>query len=145
MLDILLQFLFSLIRTIYVDLLPHRPNLNIHGGTEGAGGQGGEQGGGGGTGEGAVVHFGSGPIVINHGNKEEGMNASRLAFLDWFSLINFFQQHADISQMREKGTGGWLLADPVFKKWESGSGSTLWCRGIPGAGKTVLACNHFPH
>ncbi|KAF8146760.1 hypothetical protein K438DRAFT_1627213, partial [Mycena galopus ATCC 62051] len=55
------------------------------------------------------------------------------------SPINFFLRHADISQMRVKGTGGWLLADPVFKKWESNSGSTLWCRGIPGAGKTVLA------
>ncbi|KAJ7351374.1 hypothetical protein DFH08DRAFT_694503 [Mycena albidolilacea] len=62
----------------------------------------------------------------------------RDAILDWLSPINFFLRHADISQIREKGTGGWLLEDPVFKKWESGSGSTLWCHGIPGAGKTVL-------
>ncbi|KAJ6487291.1 ankyrin repeat domain-containing protein, partial [Mycena vulgaris] len=60
-------------------------------------------------------------------------------FLDWFSPINFFLRHADISQVRQKGTGGWLLGHPLFKKWQSGSGSTLWCRGIPGAGKTVLA------
>ncbi|KAJ7887446.1 hypothetical protein B0H13DRAFT_1550065, partial [Mycena leptocephala] len=40
---------------------------------------------------------------------------------------------------RAKGTGGWLLEHPVFKQWESGSGRTLWCRGIPGAGKTDLA------
>ncbi|KAJ6592423.1 ankyrin repeat-containing domain protein [Mycena capillaripes] len=139
MLDILLQLFLALIRNIYVGLLPHRPNLNIHGGTGGDGGEGGEQGGGGGTGEGAIVNFGSGTIVVNHGNKEEGIDASRLAFLDWFSPINFFLRHADISQLQEKGTGGWLLADPVFKKWESNSGSTLWCSGIPGAGKTVLA------
>ncbi|KAJ7038944.1 ankyrin repeat-containing domain protein [Mycena alexandri] len=40
--------------------------------------------------------------------------------------------------VREKGTGGWLLAANVFKQWKSQSGRTLWCRGMPGAGKTVL-------
>jgi hypothetical protein len=54
----------------------------------------------------------------------------RESIINWLSPINFFLQQADISQMREKGTGGWLLADPVFKKWESSSGSTLWCCGI---------------
>ncbi|KAJ7330372.1 hypothetical protein DFH08DRAFT_639455, partial [Mycena albidolilacea] len=62
----------------------------------------------------------------------------RLAFLDWFSPINFFLRHADISQVRAKGTGEWLLKHPLFIQWESGSKSTLWCHGIPGAGKTVL-------
>ncbi|KAJ7026032.1 hypothetical protein C8F04DRAFT_879243, partial [Mycena alexandri] len=63
----------------------------------------------------------------------------RDVILNWLSPINFFLRQADISQMRTKGTGKWLRADPIFEKWESGSGSTLWCRGIPGAGKTVLA------
>jgi hypothetical protein len=35
--------------------------------------------------------------------------------ISWLSPINFFLRHAEISQLREKGTGGWLLADPVFK------------------------------
>jgi hypothetical protein len=76
------------------------------------------------------VNTGSGTIVIQHGNREEGIDAFRRALLDWFSPINFFQRHADISQARVKRTGKWLLADPLFQKWESGSGSTLWCRGI---------------
>jgi hypothetical protein len=81
--------------------------------------------------------------------------------MDWLSPINFFRRQADISQERKPGTGGWLLADPVFKKWKSSSGSTLWCYGIrmflitlighrliwlkslAGAGKTVLAYVHF--
>ncbi|KAJ7021489.1 hypothetical protein C8F04DRAFT_905423, partial [Mycena alexandri] len=67
-------------------------------------------------------------------NKEE----ERKRIIDWLSPINFFLRQADISQMQEKGTGGWLLKHPLFKKWEGGLGSTLWCRGIPGAGKTVL-------
>ncbi|KAJ6563626.1 ankyrin repeat-containing domain protein, partial [Mycena vulgaris] len=39
----------------------------------------------------------------------------------------------------QPGTGGWLLEADSFKQWRSGSGKVLWCRGIPGAGKTVLA------
>jgi hypothetical protein len=65
-------------------------------------------------------------VHFNYGDKEE----ERKKIIDWLSPINFFLQHEDISQMREKGTGGWLLADPVFQRWESGSGSTLWCCGI---------------
>ncbi|KAJ7017378.1 ankyrin repeat domain-containing protein [Mycena alexandri] len=61
------------------------------------------------------------------------------------SPINFFLRQADISQARQGGTGGWLLADPHFQEWESGSGRTLWCHGIPGAGKTVLASMVVDH
>jgi hypothetical protein len=64
-----------------------------------------------------------------HGGAEINTQ-ERDAILNWLSPINFFLRQADISQMREKGTGGWLLANPLFKKWESGSGSTLWCSGI---------------
>ncbi|KAJ6599931.1 hypothetical protein DFH09DRAFT_1504269, partial [Mycena vulgaris] len=63
----------------------------------------------------------------------------RTRIIDWLSPINFFLRHADISRARQADTGGWLLADPRFQQWKSGSGGTLWCRGIPGAGKTVLA------
>ncbi|KAF8180043.1 hypothetical protein K438DRAFT_1603145, partial [Mycena galopus ATCC 62051] len=78
--------------------------------------------------------------VHHHGEAQ-----NREIILNWLSPINFFLRHADISQQREKGTGGWLLVDPVFKKWESGLGSTLWCRGIPGAGKTILASMVVDH
>ncbi|KAJ7887644.1 ankyrin repeat-containing domain protein [Mycena olivaceomarginata] len=69
----------------------------------------------------------------------------RARIIDWLSPINFFLRHADISRVRQKDTGGWLLADPRFKRWESDSGRTLWCRGIPGAGKTVLASKVVDH
>jgi hypothetical protein len=85
----------------------------------------------------------------------EIMFRQRDAILDWLSPINFFQRQADISQLQVKGTGQWLLSDPVFKEWECSSGGTLWCHGIrlyssplyatwlivkyiAGAGKTVL-------
>jgi hypothetical protein len=68
--------------------------------------------------------------TINMHKGAEIIFRQRDAILDWLSPINFFLRHTDISQIWEKGTGGWLLEDPVFKKWESSSGSTLWCRGI---------------
>jgi hypothetical protein len=54
----------------------------------------------------------------------------RAEIIDWLSPINFFLRQADISCVRQPGTGGWLLADPHFQEWKSGSGGTLWCRGI---------------
>ncbi|KAF8183290.1 hypothetical protein K438DRAFT_1144097 [Mycena galopus ATCC 62051] len=69
----------------------------------------------------------------------------RIKLVDWLSPINFFLRHTDISRVRQPGTGGWLLVDPHFQAWESGSGRTLWCHGIPGAGKTVLASMVVDH
>ncbi|KAJ7453113.1 ankyrin repeat-containing domain protein [Mycena latifolia] len=63
----------------------------------------------------------------------------RQKILDWYSPLNFFLRQADVFSAWQPGTGGWLLDAGLFKEWKSGSGKTLWCRGIPGAGKTVLA------
>ncbi|KAJ6587997.1 hypothetical protein B0H19DRAFT_196945, partial [Mycena capillaripes] len=78
-------------------------------------------------------------MTVNNFGSQETNSTERTKFLDWLSPINFFLRHADIKQVRQAGTGEWLLVHPHFKAWESDSGSTLWCRGIPGAGKTVLA------
>jgi hypothetical protein len=56
--------------------------------------------------------------------------AQRAEIIDWLSPINFFLRQADIVSARQPGTGEWLLADSRFKKWESSSRGTLWCRGI---------------
>jgi hypothetical protein len=56
--------------------------------------------------------------------------AERTQIIDWLSPINFFSRQADISRARLAGTGGWLLDHPSFQEWKSGSGKTLWCRGM---------------
>jgi hypothetical protein len=63
--------------------------------------------------------------VHYHGKAE-----NRDIIINWLSPINFFLQQAEISGARAEGTGNWLLEHPLFKKWESGSGGTLWCCGI---------------
>jgi hypothetical protein len=63
-------------------------------------------------------------------SSELSTEKERMKIIDWLLPINFFLQHAEISRVRQKETGGWLLADPRFKRWESGSERMLWCPGI---------------
>ncbi|KAJ7266745.1 ankyrin repeat domain-containing protein [Mycena rebaudengoi] len=69
----------------------------------------------------------------------EHATAERKKIIEWMSLLNFFLRHDDISRTRQAGTGVWLLKDTRFENWASRAGSTLWCYGMPGAGKTVLS------
>ncbi|KAJ6523135.1 hypothetical protein DFH09DRAFT_1421112, partial [Mycena vulgaris] len=64
---------------------------------------------------------------------------------DWISPLEFLQRQVDVLSTLQPGTGEWLLADAQFQDWESGSGKILWCPGMPGAGKTVLASLVFNH
>ncbi|KAJ7117118.1 ankyrin repeat-containing domain protein [Mycena epipterygia] len=75
-------------------------------------------------------------------------DAKRDKILEWMSPLNSFQRQADIFSRWQRGTGGWLLASPQFRDWEAGCGQSLWCRGMSGAGKTVLASlvvHHLEH
>ncbi|RSM14423.1 hypothetical protein CDV31_005440 [Fusarium ambrosium] len=63
----------------------------------------------------------------------------RLAILNWLSSFDHAAQQNDISIRRQSGTGLWLLESVEFTSWKSNKGETLLCRGIPGAGKTILS------
>ncbi|KAJ7481671.1 ankyrin repeat-containing domain protein [Mycena latifolia] len=79
-------------------------------------------------------------VVRNQEHSRDSAEAAeRAKIIDWFSPINFFLRQADISNTRQRGTGEWLLENRLFNHWKSRTGSTMWCRGMPGAGKTVLA------
>jgi hypothetical protein len=45
----------------------------------------------------------------------------------------------DLIRRRHDGTGMWLINSREFRDWQNGSCKTLFCPGIPGAGKTLLA------
>ncbi|KAK4101587.1 hypothetical protein N658DRAFT_385173, partial [Parathielavia hyrcaniae] len=57
----------------------------------------------------------------------------------WLSSLDFAAKQVDFSNRRQPGTGEWLLSDPGFLSWLGGEKQTLWCPGLPGAGKTTLA------
>jgi hypothetical protein len=65
------------------------------------------------------------------------VKAERLS--QWLSPINCYNKQNDVLRTRLEGTCLWLLDSPEFKAWTSGTNRTLFCQGIPGSGKTVLA------
>lgn len=68
-----------------------------------------------------------------------------LATMEWLSSADFPAQQWDHMQRREEETGLWFLNAPQFKDWIDGSGSVLFCPGIPGAGKTMMAAIVVDH
>ncbi|KAG9023570.1 hypothetical protein FS842_005694 [Serendipita sp. 407] len=69
--------------------------------------------------------------------RKHAYGASKI--LDWLSPINFFARQNEIFSTRQPDTGTWLLESSEFQKWKAGEEETLWCVGMPGAGKTVMA------
>ncbi|KAJ7484887.1 ankyrin repeat-containing domain protein [Mycena galericulata] len=135
---------------------------HISGGKGGTGGEGGVEGGGGGAGEGPIVNYDikavenfttniGGSLVIQSHRLEKNVR-KRLEFpsdtylvkqretlIEWWSPINFFTRQQDIFSTQQLGTGEWFLGSDQFKAWILGLGTRLWCPGMPGAGKTVIA------
>lgn len=70
----------------------------------------------------------------------DGIGASqKKSILANLSSIDFESTHLDISSRRVDGTGRWLLETQKFIDWLGASRECLWCRGLPGCGKTILA------
>jgi len=65
--------------------------------------------------------------------------------MQWLSPTDFPAQQHDIISRREEGTGQWFLDTPKFKRWLLGYKKTLFCPGIPGAGKTMIAAIAIDH
>jgi Cdc6-like AAA superfamily ATPase len=60
------------------------------------------------------------------------------AILDWLTPTGYSAQQSDFLSRRQEGTGQWLLDSAEFKDWCTGDGDTLFCWGMPGAGKTIM-------
>ena len=60
------------------------------------------------------------------------------AILEWLTPVNYGLQHSNHFKKRQSGTGQWLLDSNEFQEWVVHDRRTLFCPGIPGAGKTIL-------
>ncbi|ESU18178.1 hypothetical protein FGSG_11425 [Fusarium graminearum PH-1] len=58
--------------------------------------------------------------------------------LDWLTPIDYGPQQSDYFSTRQPATGNWLLQSKEFLDWLAASKQTLFCPGMPGAGKTIL-------
>ena len=75
--------------------------------------------------------------------KQEADN--NLALLNWLTPIDYSTQQQDFISRRQPGTGQWLLDSNEYRLWMETRGKTLFCPGIPGAGKTMLAAIVVDH
>ncbi|KAF5713099.1 ankyrin repeat [Fusarium mundagurra] len=57
--------------------------------------------------------------------------------LEWLTPVNYGPQQSDNFSQRQEGTGEWLLSSKEFQDWVE-TGKTLFCPGVPGAGKTII-------
>lgn len=88
-------------------------------------------------------------VVVDTHRKIVDLDAAsrRGKILDWISNDKAEQKHHEIRLPRLTGTGAWLLQDSSFELWRDQtldsceSPSVLWCYGIPGSGKSILAYN----
>ncbi|UKZ83461.1 hypothetical protein TrVFT333_011270 [Trichoderma virens FT-333] len=61
-----------------------------------------------------------------------------LEILDWITPSEYGPQQSDFIHRRQTGTCQWLLNSTEYKTWLTADNQTLFCPGIPGAGKTIL-------
>lgn len=58
--------------------------------------------------------------------------------LHWLTQFDYGPQHSDYCRRRHPGTGTWFLESTAYRNWRNAASQTLFCSGIPGAGKTIL-------
>ncbi|KAH6603497.1 ankyrin repeat [Trichoderma cornu-damae] len=68
-----------------------------------------------------------------------------LEVLDWITKVEYGPQHSDLLRRRQPGTGRWLLDSAEYNAWLATEKQTLFCPGIPGAGKTILTSIVIDH
>ncbi|RSM04459.1 hypothetical protein CEP52_006828 [Fusarium oligoseptatum] len=76
--------------------------------------------------------------AIKKAGNEVGMD-SRIT--DWITPVNYGPQQAYHFSMRVPGTDQWFLEAAEFQAWLQTAKQTLFCPGIPGAGKTIITAS----
>ncbi|PGG98794.1 hypothetical protein GX51_06590, partial [Blastomyces parvus] len=68
---------------------------------------------------------------------QRGKDQECEAILNWLAPTTYATQQTDFMGRRQEGTGEWLLDSDEFQSWIGQNKQTLFCPGIPGAGKTI--------
>ncbi|KAK0712646.1 hypothetical protein B0T26DRAFT_342917 [Lasiosphaeria miniovina] len=64
----------------------------------------------------------------------------RQEIYEWLHATDPSTLHHQACDRYEIGTGDWVLRLDQWKAWLEGGSRSIWIRGIPGAGKTILGC-----
>jgi hypothetical protein len=65
--------------------------------------------------------------------------------LDWLTMDNPAAHQLTLMDRKAKGSGEWFLHSNFFEDWCRDAGTRLFCPGIPGAGKTMIAATVINH
>ncbi|KUJ13176.1 uncharacterized protein LY89DRAFT_153773 [Mollisia scopiformis] len=74
----------------------------------------------------------------NRRQENQEQQHERQTILQWLTPVDYAAQQSDFIGRRQEGTGQWLLDSAQFRAWLETDKQTLFCPGIPGAGKTIL-------
>ncbi|RMZ68355.1 ankyrin [Pyrenophora seminiperda CCB06] len=77
--------------------------------------------------------------------RQEQDAAKHRRILEWISPLDYPAKQSDTIKRRQEGTGQWFLDAPQVARWLSEHQATLFCPGIPGAGKTMVAAIAIDH
>jgi hypothetical protein len=75
---------------------------------------------------------------FNSGQEKRESFEKRQNILNWLTKHDHCQQQSYVFSNRLDNTGGWFLRSYQYQKWIYETGQKLMCRGVPGAGKTIL-------
>ncbi|KAH8728164.1 ankyrin repeat domain-containing protein [Phaeosphaeriaceae sp. PMI808] len=78
---------------------------------------------------------------VQHGQA----TASQRMLLEWISSSDYPAQQSDMIKRRQEKTCQWFLDAPEVARWLNEVKTTLFCPGIPGAGKTMVAAVAVDH
>lgn len=84
-------------------------------------------------------------LTIRDSNQRDQDQMKHRWFLEWISATDYPSQQSDILKRRQAGTGKWFLDAKEVADWLSKAKGTLFCPGIPGAGKTMIAAITIDH
>lgn len=88
-----------------------------------------------------ISDIGAELAALRLGHQEEEIASIQ----SWLSPLDFRSRQQEIFRGRQEGTRQWLFESYEFQSWVSAPGGTLWCPGIPGAGKTVTSSIIFDY
>ncbi|KAF5682111.1 ankyrin protein [Fusarium denticulatum] len=77
--------------------------------------------------------------------KSMHIESHKAHILNWLTKTDYASEQSKFKTQRQRGTANWFFEAEEFRTWIATCGQTLFCPGIPGAGKTILASTVIDH